>query len=316
MSYTRRSQAKVGKMSKCLAFVLSGGAARGALQAGALRALLEAGFKPDLLVGTSVGAVNATHLAVKGFTQQSLDDLAQTWREAITAGLLPTNGIWTMVHAFFNRTTTHYHRLQEFFTAHGLGAHLCFRDIQSVRLMLVSADLNSGRPVLYGEDPDDSVIEGLLASTALPLWVPPLEKGDRLLMDGGAVSALPVEPAMAQGATEIIALDLVDPRGILMEGRGFLPMATKLMAMAEQRQTELELALALARGVPVRRIVLRTDPPAPLWEFGRTEELLASGYEIAHEQITRWKSQQPARRSSWVRQMVFNHRMRKSGDKR
>jgi len=51
-----------------LAFVLGGGGARGALQAGALRALWEAGLRPDLWVGTSAGAVNAAFLAVKGFT--------------------------------------------------------------------------------------------------------------------------------------------------------------------------------------------------------------------------------------------------------
>jgi NTE family protein len=53
-------------MKKCLAFVLAGGGARGAMQVGALRALLEAGPKPDLLVGTSIGAVNAVGLALWG----------------------------------------------------------------------------------------------------------------------------------------------------------------------------------------------------------------------------------------------------------
>ncbi|MDQ7028746.1 MAG: patatin-like phospholipase family protein [Ardenticatenia bacterium] len=46
-----------------LAFVLSGGGNRGALQVGALQVLLEAGIQPDVLVGTSVGAVNALFLA-------------------------------------------------------------------------------------------------------------------------------------------------------------------------------------------------------------------------------------------------------------
>ena len=53
-------------MEKCLAFVLGGGGARGALQVGAFRALFEAGYQPDLLVGTSIGAVNAAGLAIVG----------------------------------------------------------------------------------------------------------------------------------------------------------------------------------------------------------------------------------------------------------
>ncbi len=56
---------------KKLAFVLSGGGARGALQVGALRALLEAGIKPDMLVGTSIGAANAALFALN----PSLDGL-------------------------------------------------------------------------------------------------------------------------------------------------------------------------------------------------------------------------------------------------
>ena len=74
-----------------LVFALGGGGARGALQAGALRALLEAGIQPDLLVGTSVGAVNAIFLALRGFNPQSLNYLHDTWMAAAKADLLPAN---------------------------------------------------------------------------------------------------------------------------------------------------------------------------------------------------------------------------------
>jgi NTE family protein len=78
-------------MKKKLAFVLSGGGSRGALQVGALQALLESGLQPDLLVGTSIGAVNATFLALHGFSKSGLDLLAATWRKAATLDLLPSN---------------------------------------------------------------------------------------------------------------------------------------------------------------------------------------------------------------------------------
>ena len=69
-------------MGKPLAFVLSGGAARGALQVGALRALLEANIRPDMLVGTSVGAISAAYLAVHGVKLASVESLAQAWHDA------------------------------------------------------------------------------------------------------------------------------------------------------------------------------------------------------------------------------------------
>ena len=59
-------------MKKKLAFVLGGGAARGALQAGALRALLEAGYQPDLVTATSIGAANGAFLAVNGFSLEAV----------------------------------------------------------------------------------------------------------------------------------------------------------------------------------------------------------------------------------------------------
>jgi len=68
-------------MDKCLAFVLSGGGGRGAMQVGALRALLEAGLRPNLLVGTSIGAVNAAGLALWGVDLFGIEVLEQAYNE-------------------------------------------------------------------------------------------------------------------------------------------------------------------------------------------------------------------------------------------
>jgi NTE family protein len=83
---------------------------------------------------------------------------------------------------------------------------LRFGDFHEARLIIVSADLKTGKPVLHGTSPDEDVLEALLVSTALPPWVMPARKRDRYLMDGGVVSNLPIEPALRAGATEIVAL--------------------------------------------------------------------------------------------------------------
>lgn len=288
-------------MRRPLAFVLSGGGARGALQVGALQALLEAGFRPDLLVGTSIGAANAAFLAVNGVSLQTVDALSQTWRDAAAADLMPVNYLWLTLRVLFNRTGWRsYHRMREFFIAHGLSPDLRFSDIRGVRLILVAADLNSGRPVLYGADPEDSVLEGLLASTALPPWVRPMEKEDMLLMDGGVVSNLPVEPALAQDARSIIALDLADPRCIPIGDERFGPFLAKLMRTVEQRQTDLEMALAAERGVEVWHISLMGPEPVQGWDFSQTEELMARGYAIVCEELAR----RPIARQPWWRRWL------------
>src|SRR4051812_50039049 len=63
------------------AFVLSGGASLGAVQAGMLRALYEQGITPDVLVGTSAGALNAAFVASRPPTEDTPRELARLWRD-------------------------------------------------------------------------------------------------------------------------------------------------------------------------------------------------------------------------------------------
>jgi NTE family protein len=264
---------------RTLAFALGGGGARGALQAGALRALFDAGIRPDLLVGTSIGAVNAVFLAMHGFTPKSLDDLRTSWFAAAKADLFPANTTWLTLRVFFNRIHARpYQRLKEFFVSQGIKPDLRFRDLHHFPVFLISADLNSRQPVHYGTDPDDFVLDGLLASTALPPWVHPIESEGRFLIDGGAVSNLPIEPAIAHGATEVITLGLSSPDEIDLNAHGFGPFWTKYLYAIEARQIWLELELARTKGIPVHAVHLKTDSPLPPWDFSRTQFLLDDGY--------------------------------------
>jgi len=283
-------------------FVLGGGGARGALQVGALRALLEAGFQPDLLVGTSVGAINATYLAMRGATLASLGGLIQAWHDAVAADLLPANYLWLTLRVMFNRVGWRpHHRMRDFFVAHGFSPDLRFGDIRGIRLILVAADLNNGRAILYGVDPQQSVLEGLLASTALPPWVHPIEADGHFLMDGGVVSTLPIEPALVQGAREIIALDLADPRQIpLAEAHGFGPFLGRLMNTIEQRQRDMEMALAAARGVPVWHIALQGEQPVAIWDFSHTSELIEQGCVITRREMAHWSLRRQSKWRTWL----------------
>jgi len=291
------------------AFVLGGGGARGALQVGALRALLEAEVLPDLLVGTSAGALNAAYLAIHGFTPQGLAALEDAWRDAAAADLMPSHYLWLTIRALFKRPSSRIeHRFREFFVSHGLDPDLRFGELGGPQLILVAAELKEGRVILYGTDPGESVLEGLLASTALPPWIRPLTRDHRLLMDGGAVSNLPIEPALAQGATEIVALDLFDFRPSEREMNGFGPFLSRLLATVEGRQIELEMALAEERGVPVYHLALRPEQPVPIWDFGHTEALIARGYALARADIAAWQAPGARGWRAWVARLGLRGR--------
>jgi NTE family protein len=268
------------------AFVLGGGGAKGALQVGALRALLEAGLRPDLLAGTSVGAVNATYVAVRGFSLDTLDGLAEAWHDAAENDLLPDNYLWLTLRTLFNRPGLDaQERFREFYVRHGLRPDLRFGDLEGPRLIVVAADLWAGGAVLYGTDPDQLVLDGLLASTAIPPWVRPLDDGDHLLMDGGAVSNLPIEPALSQGATQIVALDLADPRPVGPVAGGFGPFLFHLIYTVEQRHAYLEKQLAAARCVPVHHVPLQSALPMAVWDFKRAVPLLERGYDLMRDYL-------------------------------
>ncbi len=272
-----------------IAFVLGGGGARGALQVGALRALGEAGVHPDLLVGTSVGAVNAAFIAFRGCESDSLDGLARAWNDAATADLLPASRLRLLTSALFRQTGGQsYQRMRDFLIAHGLTPELRFSDARIGRLIVVATDLNAGVPVLYGQDLKDQVLDAVLASVALPPWILPIEREGRLLMDGGVVSCLPIEAALEQGATEIIALDLTDPRGIPIGTRGLLSFLLRLTSTVQQRQREMELAAAAARGVPVHRITLCGEFVVPIWDFRSSSQLIGQGYALTQREIAKW----------------------------
>jgi len=278
--------------------VLSGGGSRGALQAGAFQALFEAGYQPDMVVGTSIGAFNGALLGLHGWNQAGLDAVKQAYQQAAALDVLPYNYVQLTLRALFKRPASEPSRMmREFFISQGITPELQFSDLK-VDLIAVSTDLNACTCVLNGQDPAAGVLEALCTSTALPPWVVPVELENQLLMDGGIVSNLPVEPALAAGARDIVALDVQEHRELPAQANGFGPFCNKLVNTVQRRQFELEFAVASAARVPVKYIHLYADTPVPLYDFERWEELVERGYELTQRQVSPEDFQ---RRSWWHR---------------
>ncbi len=277
-----------------LALVLSGGGARGALQVGALHALLERGILPDMIVGTSAGALNAGVLAVYGLSLEGVAQLEGAWREAATMTLLPSDSWWALMRSLFRRNRkARQERLREFLVEHGIHPDLRFRDIDGVRVGMVAADLNDLSMIVYGEQPDDLVLEGILASTAIVPWMPPLEVGGHQLIDGGIVSNVPILVAMRWGATHVLAIDVADERVLESPQQGVTLFMTRLLYLVSNHETALERALAEQHGVHVWYINLRAPTPVPIWDFTHTDELIHHGYNF----MRRWLDEHPINRT-------------------
>lgn len=288
----RESLAKKAGMQKedCrLAIVLSGGGARGALQVGALRALVEHGIQPKMLVGTSVGAINAVYLGLHGWSLPAVENLQQVWRRAATAELLPSNTLWLTMRSLLriNRTEG-ADRLRNFAATAGVTATTRFGDMLGPRVLVVATDLNQGGLAIYGDDPETRVMDAVIGSAAVPPWVAPVQHEERILVDGGLVSNLPVQAAMLSGAREIIALDLHDARILNQASNSIGSFLVRLLAINQHRLTELELELAAAKGIPVHHIPLLPTRAVAFWDFARTPALIETGYHVTRSEMARW----------------------------
>ncbi|HEY3311371.1 MAG TPA: patatin-like phospholipase family protein [Anaerolineales bacterium] len=273
-------------MNKKLAFVFGGGGSHGALQVGAMVALLEGGFQPDLLVGTSIGAANAAFIALDQFSKTNLDRLSDVWREAASLDLLPSNYYWLTFRTMLRRSNLKpAQRIREFFISQGITPEVTFSDLPHHNLVIVSSDLYTGQPVLHGGNPDESILDALLLSTALPPWVMPVKKQDRYLMDGSVVSNLPIEPALNEGATHIVALDLLDTRSMFGPTEGMLDFLDRLYITVEKRQSDLEIQLAISRGIPLLHLNLIAGSTIPFWDFQYSEELIDQGHAITQQAL-------------------------------
>ena len=88
----KRFKPKIDRIPRPVAFVFSGGTSLGAVQVGMLMSVFEAGIVPDLLVGTSVGAINAASVG-QGFTKSRLQNLASIWSVRKTGDVFGRPGI-------------------------------------------------------------------------------------------------------------------------------------------------------------------------------------------------------------------------------
>ena len=183
------------------AFVLSGGGSLGAVQVGMLQALTSCGIEPDLLVGTSAGAMNAAWVAVHGTSAQSLADLAAVWTRLRRRDVFPLDAR-SAVRGLLGRRSAicSPDRLHELVVA--CAGDTRFEETR-VPLHLVTADLLSGETVTVSTGP---VSTGVLASAAIPGVFPAVLTAGRYLIDGGVAPHPGVTQAVDSGATVIYVL--------------------------------------------------------------------------------------------------------------
>lgn len=181
------------------AFVFAGGGSFGAIQVGMMDALVRRGIAADMVVGSSVGALNGAFYASDP-TVGGVERLATIWRGLKREDVFPLN--WRTLLGFLWR--------RDFLISHDgirklIDDDIPYRNLEEAKLPvhIVTTDIITGESVVFSKGP---AAEAIVASTAIPGAFSPVHYGNYYLADGAVSSNTPVRIAVKKGARRLIIL--------------------------------------------------------------------------------------------------------------
>ena len=184
------------------AFVLGGGGHRGTYEVGMLKALIEKGIQPDVIVGTSIGAINGVAIAAEP-SLAMVDRLVDAWHRISDGKTFRGNMLARTVNVVRYRTHLHSnhplrHLIEDIVPARR------FEDLL-VHFECVAACVEDAAEHWFNSGP---LVDAVLASSAVPGILPAVEVNGRHYIDGGVVNSIPVSRAIELGATELYVLQV------------------------------------------------------------------------------------------------------------
>ena len=254
------------------AVVLSGGGALGAVQVGALRALVEHGVRPSFMVGCSVGALNAAFFGC----DPSLARVAELERLWLTLTAADVFGKGHAVVGHLIRRHTHIYDPDALHALIRRGMTVDDLSHTAIPVHVVTTNLDSGRPEWWSSG---DAVTVLAASACLPGIFPPVEFASELHVDGGVTCPVPVLRALELGADRVW---VVDVRGGSV-GRRDARMTALDVLLLSFSITRDALVHQLPSDPRVIQVPRYDTGPMDMRDFSRTRELIEGGYAKASE---------------------------------
>jgi NTE family protein len=219
------------------AFVLSGGGSLGAVQVGMLQALEQVGVRPDLLIGTSAGAMNAAYVAGRGMNADALSDLAGIWARLRRQDVFPVDPVRHLLALRGTQASLCSNDSLRRLVA----AHIPYRRLEeaTIPVHLVATDVLSGEEVLLSEA---DAVDAVLASAAIPAVFPPVAVNGNLLWDGGIADNAAISQALSLGADRVFILPAGVACALDQPPRGALASALHALSVLIEQRLILEVA--------------------------------------------------------------------------
>ena len=255
------------------AWVLRGGASFGAAQVGMAKALIEAGHHPDLLYGTSAGALNASWLAADP-TLEGTAALGRLWATVRRPDVFPLRPSVAIAGLAGLRD----HIVSPRSLAGWLRSTSALRRLEDgvLPLTVVATDVETGEEVLLDRGP---AVPALLASSAMPGIFPPVRVAGRWLVDGSVASDTPIGPAVRAGASRVWVLPSVPAVPMARPSRA-LDVLLRSISIALNRHTASIVATWRSR-CELYMLPAPLVPGISPFRFDRSSQLIEAAYRLA-----------------------------------
>ena len=263
------------------ALVFGGGSVRGAIQIGMLQVLVEHGFRPDRIYGSSVGAVNGAGFAADP-TRAGVERMAQVWLRLKREDVFRTGRLHGPWRYLSQRDGVYANSgLRDIITE---GYPLERLEEATIPVEVVATSLTDGGERWFTYGP---AAEAILASAAMPAIFPPVEIDGERFIDGGVVNNVPIQRAIDAGATRIVVLLCSPPVIAPLQTRR--PVEGMINALLISIHARFVRDMAhLPDGVEV---ILCAGPEGAVRDFddfSTTEHLIALGRAEASEIVRRY----------------------------
>ncbi len=293
-----------------IGLALGSGGARGLAHAGVLAALEEAGLRPSIICGSSMGAV------VGGLYAET-NDAAETWRRLTVFAEDPEFlETWTpfidkhsgdgepetgFIQGLYDVVARKYMALKTMTRPALTDAHRLrrpleqmyrARDFEALQLPFaaVAVDLISGRKVVYREG---DLLDGIYASAAIPGVFPPVQEDDRFIVDGGVLFRVPLRTCRELGAGFVIAVDLPAFEPDRTEWNTGLEIMMRADTLAKLRLNRYVLQEA--------DLVISPEVSAYHWaDFRRADDCYDRGLEAGRAAVPALREALAAARGGWL----------------
>ena len=237
-----------------LGLALGSGGTKGAAHVGVMRVLADAGIKPDVIAGTSIGSLYGG-LVAAGYTPHEIEEGIRT---------RPSREVYALFRQRLKLRANN--KLARTFYNALAGIHI--EDLP-IPYAAVASDIEKHEPVVITSGP---IIDAIEASIAIPIIARPVAHQGRMLLDGGFWHAAPVGPAHDLGADIIVSVEIGHPHKLPERLRESAMRAASLLDFISPQRTFAGVPFTIRAASTAReegrtaQVILH--PPIPRFRAG------------------------------------------------